>query len=52
MYPNGKVEETEGTSLVCMGIGDVNETIGARAAPSFEYECIFGMDGATDSVSR
>ena len=46
VYPNGNVEETRVTLLVCMGIYGVNETIEARLAPSFKYECVFGMDGA------
>ena len=46
VYPNGNVDETGGSLLVCMGIDGVNETIEARVAPSFEYECVFGMDGA------
>ena len=46
VYLNGDVEETEGTLLVCMIIDGVNETIEARVAYPFEYECVFGMDGA------
>ena len=45
VYPDGNVEETGGTLSVCLGIDGVNETIEARGAPSFEYECVFGMDG-------
>ena len=46
VYPNGNGDETGGSLLVCLGIDGVNETIEARVAPSFEYECVFGMDGA------
>ena len=37
LYLNGKVEETGGTTLVCMGIDSLNKKIGARAVPSFKY---------------
>ena len=46
MYPNRNLEETGGTLLVSVAIDGVNETIETREAPSFEYECVFGMDGA------
>ena len=46
VYPNGNVDEPGGSLLVCMGIDGVSETIEVRVAPSFEYECVFGMDGA------
>ena len=41
VYPNGNVEETGGSLFMCMGIDGGNETIEARVAPSFEYECVF-----------
>ena len=46
VYPKGNIEETGGTLLVCMEIDGVNETMEAQVTPSFEYECVFGIDGA------